>query len=92
VELVWWILIVVEADQGVFKSEECTRVDVEGEVQVHRPAAALLRVQINLPGLSERISLDKVSLVVHVKTVVYRVVFKVGDKTRNVDGSHWYRD
>ena len=88
VELVGWLLVLGEEDDGVLEGEEDPGVDVEGEVQVERAAAALLGVQVDLPDLAQRVGLDEVPLVVDVESVVDGMVLQVGDVAGDVDGSH----
>ena len=57
-------------------------------MQVERAAARLLGVQVDLPGLAQRVGLDEVALVVHVEAVVDGVVLEVGDEPGDVDGGH----
>ena len=73
---------------GVLEGEEDPRVDVERQVQVERAAAALLGVEVHLPDLAQRVGLDEVPLVVHVESVVHRVVLQVGDVSGDINGSH----
>ena len=40
----------------------------------NRPTTRFIRVEHNLPGLTEGVRLDEVTFIVHVKTVVYRMV------------------
>ena len=87
-ELVGWLLVLGEEDDGVLEGEEDAGVDVEGEVQVERAAAPLLGVQVDLPDLAQGVGLDEVPLVVHVKSVVDGMVLQVGDVPRDVNGSH----
>ena len=56
-------------------------MEVEGDV------ARLLRVQVDLPGLAQRVGLDEVPLVVDVEAVVDGVVLEFGDEPGDVDGS-----
>src|SRR5690606_1105864 len=60
----------------------------EGQVQVERAAAGLLRVQVDLPGLAQGVGLDEVPLVVHVEAVVDRVILELGHEPGDVDGGH----
>jgi hypothetical protein len=57
-------------------------------VQVEGTAPRFLGVQIDLPGLAERVGLHEVPLVVHVEPVIDGVVLEVGDEDRNIDGCH----
>ena len=88
VELVGRLLVLGEQHDGVLEGEEHPRIDVEGQVQVERAAAALLGVEVDLPDLAQRVRLDEVPLVVHVKPVVDGVVLQVGHVAGDVDGSH----
>ena len=89
VELVGRVDVVGQAQDGVFEGEQGARVDVELDVQVDRSAAAVFGVQVDLPGLAQRVGLDEVTLVVHVKAVGDRVVLEVRDESRDVDGGHY---
>ena len=77
-----------EQDHGVLEGEEDAGVDVEGQVQVERAAAALLGMQVDLPDLAQGVRLDEVPLVVHMEPVVDRVVLQVGDVAGDIDGCH----
>ena len=72
----------------VLEGQEHARIDLEGEVQVERTAAALLGVQVHLPRLAQRVRLDEVALVVHVEPVVDHVVLQLGDEPGDVDDRH----
>ncbi len=74
-----------QLEHAVLEREQHARVDLEREVQVERAAARLLGVQIDLPGLAQRVGLDEVPLVVHVELVVDGVVLQVGDEAGDVD-------
>ncbi len=91
VELVRRLLVVGQQDDGVLEGQQDPGVDVEREMQVERPAAPLLGVQVDLPDLAQRVRLDEVPLVVHVEPVVDGMVFQVGDVAGDVDGSHSVR-
>ena len=79
---------VVELHHLVLEAEHRPWVDVEREVQVDRPAARLLGVQVDLPQLAQRVGLDEVPLVVDVEPVVDRLALEVGDESRDVDDCH----
>ena len=72
----------------VLEAEQHPGIDLEGQVQVDGTLAALLGVDVDLPGLAQRIALDEVPLVVHVEAVLDRVVLEVGDEARHVDHRH----
>ena len=57
-------------------------------MQIDRSAAALLRVQVDLPELAQRVGLDEVTLVVDVKAVIDRMVLELGDVTGDIDDGH----
>jgi hypothetical protein len=57
-------------------------------VNINRTATGRLGVEVNLPRLAEGVGLDKVSLVVNMKAMVYGVVFQVGDKTGHIYCCH----
>ena len=76
------LVVLVERHHRVFERQHHPRVEFERQVQVERAAAAGLGVQLDLPGLAQRVRLDEVPLVVHVKPVVDRVVFQFGHESR----------
>ena len=86
--LVGWLLVLGEEHDGVLEGKQDAGVDVEGEMQVERPAATLLGVQVDLPDLAQGVGLDEVPLVVHVEPVVDGMVLQVGDVAGDVYGSH----
>jgi hypothetical protein len=88
-KLVGWILVVGEGEEGVFKSQQGAWVDVQGKMKVNGPTTALFGMKVHFPCLTKRIGLDEVSLIVHVKAVVDSVVFKIGDKTGDVNSCHY---
>ena len=90
VEVVGRVLVVGALDDRVLEAEQHARVDLEREVEVDRTLAALLGVQVDLPGLAQRVALDEVPLVVHVEAVLDRVVLEVGDEAGDVDDCHLY--
>ena len=87
-ELVGRLLVLGEEDHGILEGQEDPGVDVEGEVQVEGAAAALLGMQVDLPDLAQGIRLHEVPLVVHVESVVHRVVLQVCDVAGDIDGCH----
>jgi hypothetical protein len=88
VELVLRLLVLGEIDDRVFEGEQDARVDVERQVQIKWSAAALLGMKIDFPGLSQRIRLDEVALVVHVEAVIDGVVLDLRDVPGHVDDCH----
>ncbi len=63
-------------------------IDLEREVQVDGPLAAFLGMQVDLPGLAQRVALDEVTFVVHVEAVLDGVVFEIGDEPGDVEYCH----
>ena len=57
-------------------------------MQVERAAARLLGMEVDLPGLAQRVGLDEVALVVHVEAVVDGVILELGDEAGDVDDGH----
>ncbi len=43
-------------------------------------------MDVDLPGLSQRVGLDEVALVVDVEPMFDGVLFQIGDETGDVDG------
>jgi hypothetical protein len=87
-ELVGRVFVVGQSQDGILKGEQYPRIDVERQVEVERPPAPLLWVEVHLPNLAERVGLHEMALVVHVESVVDRVVLQVGDVSGDVDGCH----
>ena len=77
-------------DHRVLEAEQHPRVDLEREVEVDGPLAALLGVEVDLPVLAQRVALDEVALVVDVEPVLDRVVLQVGHEPGDVDDCHRY--
>ena len=82
------VLVVGAVDHRVLEAEQHPRVDLEREVEVDGTLAPLLGVEVDLPGLAQRVALDEVPLVVDVEPVLDRVVLEVGDEARDVDDCH----
>src|SRR5581483_8758211 len=55
VELVGRVLVLAQEHDGVLEGEQHPRVDIEGQVQVERAAAAFLGVQVDFPDLAQRV-------------------------------------
>ena len=72
----------------VLEAEQRPGVDLERQVEVDRALAGLLGVEVDLPGLAERVGLDEVALVVDVEAVVDGVVLEVGHEPGHVDDGH----
>ena len=75
-------------DHRVLEAEQHARIDLEREVEVDRALATLLGMEVDLPGLAQRVALDEVTLVVHVEAVLDRVILQVGDEAGDVDDRH----
>ncbi len=48
-------------------------------------------MEVDLPGLAQRVGLDEVALVVHVEPVVDGVILQVGDEAGHVDDGHEHK-
>ena len=81
-------LRVLLGGHGVLEAEQRPGIDVEREVEVDGALAGLLRVEIDLPGLTQRVGLDEVALVVDVEAVSDGVVLEVGHEPSHIDDSH----
>ena len=79
---------VIQGKNGIFEGKEHPRVDFEAEMQIDRAVACFFRVHIDFPQLTQRISLDEVTFVVHVETMVNGMALQVCDKACYVDNSH----
>ena len=89
-KLVGRVDFIGKSKNRVLKGEKGSRVDIEFDVQINGSAASVFGVQIDLPRLTQRISLDEMALVMDVKTVGHRVVLEVRDETSDINGSHCY--
>jgi hypothetical protein len=57
-------------------------------MKVKRASTSIFWVEINLVGLSKRIGLDEVPLVVHMEPVVRGVLFEIGNISSDINGGH----
>jgi len=69
----------------VLEREHHSRVDLQRQMKIEWSAARVLGMQIDLKGLPHRVGLDEVALIVDVKSVVGRVIFEIGNETRDID-------
>jgi hypothetical protein len=88
VELICGVGVLGQLHDGVLERQEHAGIDLEGEVEVQRSAAALLGVEVDLPHLPQRIGLDEVALVMDVERVVHSVVLELGHVSGDVDYCH----
>lgn len=88
VEAVRRLGIVWELDDDVLKRQQHARVHLECEVEVEGAAAALFGMEVDLPGLAQRIALYEVPLVVHVEAVIDGVALQISDVPGDVDDCH----
>ena len=89
-ELVGRIVDVGPLDHRVLESEQHPGIDLQRQVEIDGTFTALFGVQVDFPVLTQRIALDEVTFVVHVESVLDRVVLEVGDEPRDVDDCHRY--
>lgn len=82
------VVVFVEGHHRVLEGQHDAGIEFEGEVQVEGAAAPGLGVQFDFPGLAQRIRLDEMPLVVHVKTVVDGVILQFSDEARDIDNCH----
>jgi hypothetical protein len=45
-------------------------------------------MEVDLPVLTQRVALDEMAFVVHMETVLDRVVLEVGDEAGDIDDCH----
>jgi hypothetical protein len=74
VKLVGRVDVIGKSEDGVFECEQGPGVYVEFDVEINRSAAPVFGMQINFPGLTQRIRLDEMSFIVHVETVSDRMI------------------
>ena len=79
---------VIKCKHSIFEGKEHPRVNFEAEMQVDRAVACLFWVNIDFPQLAQGVRLDKVTFVVHVKTMVNGMALQVRNKACYVDNSH----
>ena len=82
------LLVLGQQDDRIFERQQHARIHVEGQVQVERAATSLLRVEVDLPHLPQRVRLHEVPLVVYMKAVVDGVVLQVRHVSGDVYGCH----
>jgi hypothetical protein len=87
-ELIGGLLLFGEEHNRIFEGEEDAGVDVEREVEVQRPAAPFLGVEVDLPDLAQGVCFDEMAFVVDVETVIDGVILQVGHVAGDVDGCH----
>jgi len=59
-------------------------------VKIKWSTAAIFGVEINFIGLTQRVGLDKVSLIVHVEPMVGRMFFEISNISSNINGGHGF--
>ena len=69
----------------VFERQHDPGVDFEREMEIQWPTTCVFGVQIDLKGLPHGVGLYEVPFVVHMKPVMGRVIFEVGDEPRNIN-------
>lgn len=82
------IIALRDVEHPVLEADHDPRVDLESEVQIERPTARVLGVQVDLPRLAHRVGLDEVAFVVHMERVIDGVVLEVGHEAGNIDDGH----
>jgi len=73
---------------NIFEGEQDSRVYFEGQVKIEWASTSFFGVQIHLPHLAKRISLNEMSLVVDVEAVVDSMIFEICNISGNIDDSH----
>ena len=63
-------------------------VDLEGEVKIERATTCVLGMQIDLPGLTHRVRLDEMPLVMDMERMIDSVILEIGYETRDIDDCH----
>ncbi len=74
-----------ELEHLVLEPEQTPGIDLEREMEVEWSTACLIGVEVDLPGLAERIRLHEVPLVVNVEAVIGRMVLQVGNESGDID-------
>jgi myo-inositol-1(or 4)-monophosphatase len=87
-ELVSRLVVFAQSHHGIFEGEQDAGFDVEREVEVDRPAASFLWMEVHFPHLTQRIRLHEMPFIVHVESVIHSVVFEVGYVAGDIDGCH----
>ena len=73
--------VVLERQQGA-------RLGLDAQHHVERPAARVVRVQVDLPGLAVGVRLHEVPVAVDVEAVLGHMLLEVGDETVQIDQRH----
>ena len=72
----------------VLEGKQDPWIDLQCQVQVEGPAATLLRVEIDLPNLSQGVGFHEMAFIVDMKSVVHRMIFEIGNVPGDVDDCH----
>lgn len=81
-------LWIVQFGHFVLEAEQSTWVHFEGQVQIDRPVAGFLRMEIDFPHLAEGVGLHEMAFIVDVETVVHGMALQVGHETGHIDECH----
>jgi thiamine biosynthesis lipoprotein ApbE len=87
-EFVCWFDLLREIDDRILERKQGAWIDLERQVEIKRPSATLLGMEVDFPGLAKGVGLDEMALVVHVEAVVDGMVLQVGHIAGDIDDSH----
>jgi len=88
VELVGGFLILGEPEDSILKGQQGPGIDLESQMEVEGTAAAVFGVEVDLPHLPEGVGLDEMALIVHVESVIDRVILEIGHVSGHIDDCH----
>jgi myo-inositol-1(or 4)-monophosphatase len=88
VEVIRRFLVLRQPEDGVLEGEERPRVHLEGQMKVEGSPAPVFGMELYLPDLAERVGLDEVTFVVHVKAMIDRMILEVRYISGYVDDCH----
>jgi hypothetical protein len=84
----WFIVGVVHCENNVFKTKKSTWVNLEAHMKVNGASAGFFGVQIYFPQLAQGVSLNKVTLIVDMETMIDSVTLEIADKACYVNNCH----
>ena len=80
--------MVIEGGHCIFKGKQDSRLNIERKVKVKRTPASIFWMEINFIGLTKRVGLNEVPLIMHVEPMIGGVLFEIGNVSSDVNGGH----
>jgi myo-inositol-1(or 4)-monophosphatase len=91
VEIIRRFLVLGQPEYGILEGEQGPWIHLEGQVEIEGSPAPIFRMELHLPDLAKGVGLHEVALVVHVESMVNRVILEVGHVSGHIDDCHrWF--